>query len=107
MAASADGEGYCRDFRPLDCVEYLLFSGEEKRSKKVVGTLATVSQTPQRFLVIARLCRIAPLNVFWASELINTRFLTVGTDVLGCPIVGSGKSMRFILNRIISFMSHF
>ena len=33
------------------CVGYLLFSGEEKRSKKVVGTLATVSQTPQRFLV--------------------------------------------------------
>ena len=33
----------------IDYVEYLLFSGEEKRSKKVVGTLATVSQTPQRF----------------------------------------------------------
>ena len=27
-----------------DCVGNLLFSGEEKRSKKVVGTLATVSQ---------------------------------------------------------------
>ena len=26
------------------CVGYLLFSGEEKRSKKVVGTLATVSR---------------------------------------------------------------
>ena len=36
VAAIADGEG-CRDFRPLDCVGYLLFSGEEKRSKKVAG----------------------------------------------------------------------
>ena len=34
----------------LGCVEYLLFSGEEKRSKKVAGTLATVSRTPQRSL---------------------------------------------------------
>ena len=51
-------------------VRYLLFSSEEKRSKKVVGTLATVSQAPQRFK---------------ASELINACFLTVGTDVLGCP----------------------
>ena len=33
----------------LGCMRYLLFSGEEKRSKKVVGTLATVSQAPQRF----------------------------------------------------------
>ena len=29
----------------LDCVRDLLFSGEEKRSKKVAGTLATVSRT--------------------------------------------------------------
>ena len=54
------------------CVGYLLFSGEEKRSKKVVGTLATVSQTPQRFLV---------------CENINARFLTVGPGVPDCPIV--------------------
>ena len=63
----------------VGCVEHLLFSGEEKRSKKVVGTLATVSQTPQRFLI---------------REKTNARFLTVGTDVLGCPIVVSGKNKR-------------
>ena len=63
----------------VGCVEHLLFSGEEKRSKKVVGTLATVSQTPQRFLI---------------REKTNARFLTVGTDILGCPIVVSGKNKR-------------
>ena len=70
VAVIADGEG-CRDFRPLGCVGYLLFSGEEKRSKKVAGTLAAVSRIPQRS--------------FGVSELINTRFLTVGTFVPGCP----------------------
>ena len=44
----------------LDCVEYLLFSDEEKRSKKVVGTLAAVSRTPQRFKVGAKFCCVAP-----------------------------------------------
>ena len=48
------------------CVGYLLFSGEEKRSKKVVGTLAAVSQAPQRSLV---------------CEKTNTRSFTVGTGV--------------------------
>ena len=80
MAAIADGEG-CRDFRPLDCVGYLLFSGEEKRSKKVVGTLAAVSQAPQRFL---------------GREKTNTRAFIVGTDILDCPIVVRSKSKRYL-----------
>ena len=49
VAPSGDGEGLTVGTDVLGCVEYLLFSGEEKRSKKVAGTLAAVSRTPQRF----------------------------------------------------------
>ena len=63
VAAPADGEGFFVGTGVLDCVEYLLFSGEEKRSKKVVGTLATVSRTPQRFLVSGKPFRVAPATL--------------------------------------------
>ena len=63
VAATADGEGYCRDFRPFGCMRYLLFSGEEKRSKKVAGTLAIVSRTPQRFKVSVKLRCVAPATL--------------------------------------------
>ena len=49
-------------------------------------TTATVSQTPQRFKV---------------CENINSWFLSVGTDVPGCPIGSSGKSKHYLINRII------
>ena len=91
MAAIADGEGR-RDFRPLDCVEYLLFQVLKKKQKGT-GTLAAVSRTPQRsldmceasprrahnalkfvrrlaasrsqrFLVCAMTCRVAPEMLF-------------------------------------------
>ena len=65
------------------------------RNYKLLPALATNSppdcllnaSRPQRFKVSVKLRCVAPLNAFWVSELINARFLNVGTDVLGCPIV--------------------
>ena len=43
---------------------YLPFSGEEKKAKKLpVTTTAAMSRTPQRFLVIAKLGRVAPATL--------------------------------------------
>ena len=53
----------------LGCMRYLLFSGEEKRSKKVAGTLAIVSRTPQRFKVSVKLRCVAPATLFLESFL--------------------------------------
>ena len=66
------------------------------RNYKLLPALATNSppdcllnaSRPQRFKVSVKLRRVAPLNAFWSErEKMNARFLNVGTDVLGCPIV--------------------
>ena len=53
-------------------MDIFFFQAKKKEAKKSPATTtATVSQTPQRFLVL---------------EKTYVRFLTVGTDVLGCPL---------------------
>ena len=65
------------------------FQAKKKEAKKSLATTtATVSQTPQRFQV---------------REKTNACYFTVGTDVLGCPIVVLSKSKRDSINRTISF----
>ena len=64
------------------------FQAKKKEAKKSLATTtATVYQAPQRFQV---------------REKTNACYFTVGTDVLGCPIVVLRKSKRDSINRIIS-----
>ena len=44
VAASADGEGYCRDFRPRLCVVTSFSSAEKEAKKSPVTTTAAVSR---------------------------------------------------------------
>ena len=111
VAALADGEGYCRDFRPL-IVRYLLFSGEEKRSKKVAGTLAAVSRAKapgRNYKLLPALATNSPPDCLRSAsrpqrslvcEKTNTCSFTVGTGVPDCPIVVLSKSTKINLDTI-------
>ena len=66
-------------------MDIFFFQAKKKRSKKVVGTLAAVSQTPQRFLV---------------REKINAYFSIVWTGVPDCSIMVLSKSRKINLDTI-------
>ena len=60
------------------------FQAKKKEAKRHRDTCDCVP-SPATLKVSEKLRCVAPLNAFWVSELINARFLTVGTVVPDCP----------------------
>ena len=81
------------------------FQAKKKEAKKSLATTtATVSQAPQRFQVREKTnaCYFTVGTDVLGCPIVVLSF-TVGTDVLGCPIVVLSKSKRDSINRTISF----
>ena len=142
VAASADGEGFVGLSFSAVWSNFFFQAKKKEAKKSLVTTTAAVSRAkapgrnykllpalatnsppdyslnasrPQRFKVSEKLRRVAPLNAFWVSELINACFLTVGAVVPDCPIkMAAGASPRptkevvvIWQNEIILFMLYY
>ena len=90
------------------------FQAKKKEAKRHRDTCDCVP-SPATLKVSEKLRCVAPLNAFWVSELINARFLTVGTVVPDCPNkMAAGASPRptkevvgIWQNEIILFMLYY